>query len=156
MKALEADLLTNMYTSKVIIFLPLPDREGTNEFSLQTQKSLHKVITYGLDRKVQCWVLLWCKIFSSSKEIQRCWCDTLNVFLSCNTGTFIKLSKLCYVQRCKFMWGNVFPIRLCPMKAKLTLSQICKCYFYAELFLNAYKIKTVIKQKLLIHMPILV
>lgn len=54
MKALEADLLTNMYTSKVIIFLPLPDREGANEFSLQTQKSLHKVITYGLDIKVQC------------------------------------------------------------------------------------------------------
>lgn len=40
------------------------------------------------------------------------------------------------------------------MKAKLTLSQICKYYFYTELFLYAYKIKTVIKQKLLIHMPI--
>lgn len=54
MKALEADLLTNMYPSKVIIFLPLPDREEANEFSLQIRKSLHKVITYALDRKVQC------------------------------------------------------------------------------------------------------
>lgn len=42
------------------------------------------------------------------------------------------------------------------MKAKLTLSQIRKCYFYAELFLYAYRTKTVIKQKLLIHMLILV
>jgi len=42
------------------------------------------------------------------------------------------------------------------MKAKLTLNQICKCCFYAEIFLYAYKIKTVIKQKLLIHMLILI
>lgn len=36
MKALEADLLTNMYTSKVIIFPLLVDGYGANEFSLQT------------------------------------------------------------------------------------------------------------------------
>lgn len=42
------------------------------------------------------------------------------------------------------------------MKANLTLLQIRKCYFYAEFFLYAYKIKTAIKQKLLVLMLILV